>query len=249
MKGVVTEPNRSLDFSKSHHFVLGYQHRFPFGINAKLEGYYQYLFDIPVQTTPSAYSILNFGADFVSVIPSNLSSDGTGENYGVELTVEKYLDKGFYFMVTSSLYESFYTASNDETYNTAFNGNYTFNALAGYEFRFADDKLALTVDGNFTMNGGRRYTPVLLEESILAGEEVRDASQIFGAKYDDYIRGDIRVAIKVIGQKVTQEWAIDVQNFTNRRNIFYQEYSPSSESIKTTYQTGILPIGQYRIYF
>lgn len=247
--GMISEPNRSLDFSKSHHLVLGYQHQFPFGINAKVEGYYQYLFDIPVQDTPSAYSILNFGADFVSIIPSNLSSDGTGENYGAELTLEKYLDKGFYFMVTSSIYESFYTASNDETYNTAFNGNYTFNALAGYEFRFSDGKTALTIDANFTLNGGRRYTPILLEESIIAGEEVRDASRIFDAKYDYYMRGDLRVAIKVIGKKVTQEWAVDMQNFTNRRNIFFQEYSPSTESIKTTYQTGFLPIGQYRIYF
>ena len=247
--GVVTEPNRGLDFSKSHHLVLGYQHRFPFGINAKLEAYYQYLFDIPVQNTPSAYSILNFGADFVSVIPSNLASDGTGENYGVELTVEKFLDKGFYFMVTGSLYQSFYTASNDETYNTAFNGNYTFNALVGYEFRFANGKNALTLDGNFTLNGGRRYTPILLEESIMAGQEVRDMDLVFDATYSDYIRGDFRIAFKVIGKKVTQEWAMDIQNFTNRRNIFFQEYSPASESIRTTFQTGLLPIGQYRIYF
>lgn len=247
--GVVTEPNRGLDLSKSHHAVVGYQHRFPFGINAKLEAYYQYLFDIPVQDISSAYSILNFGADFVSFIPSNLVSDGTGENYGVELTLEKYLDKGFYFMVTGSLYESFYTASNNETYNTAFNGNYTFNALLGYEFRFAEDKFALTLDGNFTLNGGRRYTPILLEESILAGEEIRDMTRVFESTYTDYIRGDFRIAFKAIGKKVTQEWALDMQNFTNRRNIFFQEYSPSSEAIRTTFQTGFLPIGQYRIYF
>tara|TARA_B110000037_G_scaffold223139_1_gene302731 strand:- start:89827 stop:90828 length:1002 start_codon:yes stop_codon:yes gene_type:complete len=109
--GIVSQPNEKLDFSKSHHLVLGYEHRFPFGITAKLLAYYQYLYDIPVQNTTSAYSILNFGADYVSIIPSNLESSGTGENYGAELTIEKFLDKGFYFLITTSIYESFYTPS------------------------------------------------------------------------------------------------------------------------------------------
>ncbi|MFT5823252.1 MAG: hypothetical protein ACI8ZM_004513 [Crocinitomix sp.] len=247
--GIVSQPNENLDFSKSHHFVLGYEHRFPYGITAKLETYYQYLFDIPVQNVSSSYSILNFGADYLTIIPSNLESTGTGENYGAELTLEKFLDKGFYFLVTASVYESFYSSSDGEKYNTAFNGNFTTNALAGYEIRFGGGKSALTFDANFTMNGGRRYTPILLEESILAGQEVRDLNNVFNSQYDKYLRFDFRIAFKTIGEKVTQEWAVDMQNVTNRRNVFYNQYSPTSEIVRTTYQTGFLPIGQYRIYF
>lgn len=247
--GILTTPNRDLDFSKSHHLIIGYQRKFAHGIQAKLEAYYQYLFDIPIQIQSSAYSILNFGADYVGFIPSDLKSEGTGENYGVELTLEKYLDKGFYFLITSSLYQSFYTASDGKRYNTAFNGDFTSNALLGYEFRFADGKFALTLDGKFMINGGRRYTPILLEESIAAGEEVKDINRILEAKYANYVRGDFRIGFKMIGEKVTQEWALDMQNITNRRNIFYQEYSNASQRIQTIYQTGFLPIGQYRIYF
>lgn len=247
--GVVKQPNQNLGFTKSHHFVLGYQHRFAFGINAKVETYYQYLFDVPVQTSSSAYSILNYGADFVSFVPSNLQSTGTGENYGLEITLEKYLDKGFYFLLTSSLYQSFYTASNGEKYNSAFNGNFTSNALLGYEIRFNGGKAALTLDGKVMINGGRRYTPILIEESIAAGTEVRDANNVYGSQYANYARADFRIAFKIIGERVTQEWAVDMQNITNKRNIFYTQYSSASESISTTYQTGFLPIGQYRIYF
>ena len=247
--GIVSQPNEKLDFSKSHHLVLGYEHRFPFGITTKLVAYYQYLYDIPVQNTTSAYSILNFGADYVSIIPSNLESSGTGENYGAELTIEKFLDKGFYFLITTSIYESFYTPSDGKKYNTAFNGNYTANGLVGYEVRFGGGKSALTFDLNLTLNGGRRYTPILLDESILAGEEVKDFDNVYGSQYDKYMRADFRIAFKTIGEKVTQEWAIDIQNVTNRRNVFYTQYSPASEVVRTTYQTGFLPIGQYRIYF
>jgi hypothetical protein len=245
----LVQPSKDLSFTKSHHFVLGYQRRFKHKINAKVEGYYQYLYDVPVQVQSSSYSILNFGADFTSIIPADLESEGEGTNYGVELTLEKFLDKGFYFLVTSSLYESFYTASNGKKYNTAFNGNFTFNALAGYEFRFGNGKNSITVDGKFTLNGGKKYTPILLEESILANQEVRDNENAFSARYPNYVRGDIRLAFKTVGEKVTQEWAIDMQNFTNRQNIFYQAYNVESQGIKITYQTGFLPIGQYRIYF
>lgn len=247
--GVTTQTNQNLDFSKSHHLILGYEHRFKHGITAKTEAYYQYLYDVPIQKSISAYSILNFGADFTSTLPANLQSEGTGENYGIELTLEKFLDKGFYFLVTASLYESFYTASDGEKYNTAFNGNFTFNSLVGYEIRFNKGKSALTFDGNFTLNGGRRYTPILLDASIAAGQEIRDANNVFNRRYDNYMRGDFRIAFKIIGEKVTQEWAVDMQNITNRRNIFYTQYSAATESIQTTYQTGFLPIGQYRIYF
>lgn len=247
--GVVLQTNQNLDFSKSHHVVLGYQHRFPFGINAKFEAYYQYLFNVPVQKTESAFSVLNFGADFVTFLPGNLKSTGTGENYGAELTIEKYLDKGFYFLLTTSLYESFYTGSNGLRYNTAFNGKFTSNALVGYEIRFLNGKAALTLDGKFTINGGRRYTPILIEESIAAGEEIRDPNAVFANQYANYVRADFRIAFKIIGNKVTQEWAVDMQNITNRRNIFYTQYSAASQAVLTTYQTGFLPIGQYRIYF
>ena len=78
---------------------------------------------------------------------------------------------------------------------------------------------------------------------------MRDQNNIYGSQYANYSRADFRIAFKIIGDRVTQEWAVDMQNITNRRNIFYTQYSPASQAVLTTYQTGFLPIGQYRIYF
>ena len=168
------------------------------------------------------------------------------------MTLEKNLDKGFYFLITGSLYQSFYTGSNGKEYNTAFNGNYTFNTLAGYEHKFKASKkhqASITIDLKFTRNGGKRYTPILLEESIAANREIRDFNKAFTLKQPDYIKGDLRVGFKMVGEKVTQEWALDLQNITDRQNVFLQQYSQNTQSIVTTYQTGRLPIGLYRIYF
>lgn len=247
-----TTPNKDLGFIKSHHAVVSYVHSFNFGVQAKVEAYYQYLYDVPVEQDSTTFSILNFGADFNTALPDYLVSNGKGRNYGAELTVEKFLDKGFYFLVTTSVYQSFYTASNGEEYNTAFNGNFTFNSLVGYELRFKGNekrKSSLTFDAKFTMNGGKRYTEILFPESQLYGVEVRDWTNAFEKQYPNYTRGDFRIAFKMVGKKITQEWALDIQNITNYRNIFLQQYSPNSGKIETTYQTGFLPIGQYRIYF
>ena len=252
VNGEIVRPNENIEFSKSHHLVLGYSHGFKHGISLKSELYYQKLYSIPVSQDSNTYSIANYGSSFTESFPTYLTNNGEGNNYGIDLTVEKFLDKGLYFLVTSSLYQSFYTPSDGEEYNTAFNGNYTFNTLVGYEFKFKKGKKfqsSLTVDLKFTRNGGKRYTPILLEESIAIDKEVRDFDNAFTLKYDDYMKGDIRIGFKLVGKKVTQEWALDMQNFTNQKNVFLQQYDNNKKAITTTYQTGRLPIGLYRIYF
>lgn len=252
--GVITtiQPAKDLDFSKSHHLVLGYTHNFKKGISFKTELYYQQLYDIAVSKEIDTYSTSNFGADFTSTFPAYLTNNGKGNNYGADFTIEKFLDKGFYFLISSSIYQSFYTASNGKEYNTAFNGNYTFNALSGYEYKFKQGKKfqsSITIDLKFTRNGGKRYTPILLEQSIAANQEVRDFSRAYKGRYEDYMKGDLSIHFKMVGKKVTQEWGVMLQNFTNNQNVFLRQYDNNKKEITTTYQTGLLPIGQYKIYF
>jgi len=252
INGEMIKPNQDVKFSKSHHAVIGYQRSFRFGISAKLEAYYQYLFDIPIDDDSSQFSMANFGGDFNTALPINMVNEGTGRNYGAELTLEKYLDKGFYFLITTSLYQSKYTPSDGVEYNTSFNGNFTYNTLIGYELKFRPGKrkqCSMTFDVKYTLNGGKRYTEILLTESQFFNTEIRDWQNTNAMRYPNYQRGDIRIAFKMVGKKVTQEWAADIQNITNYKNIFWTQYNVYSGQIETTYQTGFLPIAQYRIYF
>ncbi|MDX2362687.1 MAG: TonB-dependent receptor [Crocinitomicaceae bacterium] len=254
------QSNNSIGFTKSHHGVIGYSTYFKHGIHLKFEGYGQYIHNAPVEIKTSAYSMLNYGADFYTVIPDSMSNAGTGTNYGLEITLEKRMEKGFYFMFNGSLFESRYKGSDGVERNTGFNGNYTTNLLGGYEFRFNENKglnkrgkakpiIALAADVKFVMNGGGRYTPLLLQESGIAGEEVRDLTRINEAQYPVYYKLNVRISFKFIMKKTTQELAFDIQNVTNRRNVFYQAYEAETNSIRTTYQTGLLPLVQFRVYF
>jgi hypothetical protein len=90
---------------------------------------------------------------------------GNGRNYGVELSVEKYLDNHFYFMFSNSLYQSKDTAADGVERNTKFNGNYVSNLVAGKEFVFADGRRTLGVNLKTVYAGGYRTTPIDLEQS------------------------------------------------------------------------------------
>ena len=251
--GSLRTPNKELGFTRSAHAIVGYQKGFKNGIRLKFEGYGQYLTNVPVEFQPSSYSLLNFGASFVTGTPDSLTNGGLGYNYGFEMTLEKSLKNGFYFLISASLFESKYQGSDNIWRNTAFNGNHTLNVLGGYEFRFGKDngkfKTALTIDAKFTWNGGARYTEILIPESQAAGGQVLNVNSAFERTYADYLKGNLRIGFKLIGKNTTQEWGVDFQNITNRDNIFYQEYNAYAGQVRTIYQNGFLPIIQYRITF
>ncbi|MFN5629565.1 MAG: hypothetical protein ACK48W_09800, partial [Bacteroidota bacterium] len=58
----------------------------------------------------------------------------------------------------------------------------------------------------------------------------------------DYFRTDFKITYKKEFKRSTLETGIDIQNITNRQNIFQQGYNQITNSIATQYQTGLLPI-------
>ena len=252
--GTKVIPNKNLEMIQSQHFVAGYDRNIGKHSRIKTEAYYQILSNVPVDVKTNTYSVLNYGANFDLSFPDTLVNKGTGTNYGVEITLERFLNRGFYYLMTTSLYQSTYKGSDGVERNTVFNGNYTFNALIGKEFFFKPkegkvSKSSLLIDLKGTLNGGQRYVPIDLEASQAIGQTVYDYSHAFANRYPDYLRMDFKIGFKKNGDKTTQEWSINIQNLTNRKNVFTEGYSDASKSIVTRYQTGLLPIGQYKIWF
>jgi len=247
-------PNDSIDFIKAHHIVLGYDRQITAHMRLKAEVYYQQLFDVLIDKDSSSFSVLNAGS-FTFGSPDYLVNNGTGRNYGAELTLEQFLNKGMYFLVTGSLYKSEYTGSDAIIRQSAFSGNYVANIVGGKEFSLFPSKTSqktkksIVFDTKFTVAGGQRYTPIDLEQSMINNETAYDWDQAFAEQFDDYKRLDIRAAYKMDGKFATQEWAIDIQNITNRKNPLYQRYNPIEGEINTVYQLGLFIVPQYRIIF
>lgn len=248
-------PNQDLGMTKSHHFVVSHAFRWKQLWSFKSEAYFQNLYNVPVDVVSNSYSLLNFGANFELGFPDALVNNGTGENYGVEFTLERHMQEGVYLLSTLSLYRSLFTGSNGVTHGTAFNGNYTFNLLGGKEFditlskRKTNRKMNFIIDGRLTLNGGQRHTPIDETASVQQQQIVFQSDRTNTLQYPAYFRTDLRVALKISYPKFTQEWAIDFRNLTNHANVFTKEFNLSSGEYDVTYQIGFLPIGQWRIYF
>ncbi len=243
--------NKNLDFTKSHHFVLGYNIQ-PFNDwRVKAETYYQFIYNVPVNTFSSSYSMLNTGSTFKTDLEDSLVNNGTGKNYGVELTIEKFYSKGYYTLFTSSLYSSKYTGSDGIERNTAFNGKYVFNLLAGKEWKVGSAKRnKLSADIKFTNAGGRAYTPIDLTASNAIGRE-QLSTDAYSSFYNNYYRIDLKAGFSLNSskRKVSQTISLDLQNVTNHKNVFSQTYDDRSQTISTTYQLGFFPNVVYKLQF
>jgi len=255
--GSAINPNKNLDFSKAHHFVLGYDKILGDKIRLKTEVYYQNLFNIPVDIQKTSYSLLNQGANFGVNFPDSLQNTGTGYNIGGEITLEKFFSKGYYYLLTVSVYNSKYKGNDGIERNSAFNGNYLVNVLGGKEFKLGKKnaegsrsmKNLITVDFRTTVNGGQWYTPVNEPISQLVGEQVLNDSRAYTLQYPAYFRIDLKIGFKHNGKKTTQQWSVDLRNVCNQQNVFTRKYDVATNSYRTTYQTGFLPVAQYRIEF
>ncbi|HQU59282.1 MAG TPA: TonB-dependent receptor, partial [Saprospiraceae bacterium] len=250
--GVYERTNKELGFTRSNQFVLGYDWRVSQDWRAKAEAYYQAIDKAPVESFPSSFSLLNAGADFVFPEAGSLANEGTGANYGLELTVEKFFSKGYYGLLTASVFDSKYEGSDGIERNTAFNNGYVVNLLAGKEFKIGKDKRnALTFDMKATRAGGRYYTPVDLEASKIAGQEVLQDDLAFSERHDPYFRLDVKFGFQLNSKhrRLSQQFFIDLQNVTNHDNIFARRYNEVANEVNNVYQSGFFPDLLYRVQF
>lgn len=244
--------NANLGFTRSQHFVVGYDFKPAVNWRIKAEAYYQYLNNVPVDSRPTSFSILNTGADFIFPEKGSLVNEGTGQNLGVELTAEKFFSQGYYGLVTVSVFDSKYKGSDEVERSTAFDGGYVVNVLAGKEFKLGQTgRRFLTFDTKFTTAGGRPYTPVNLEASRAANREVLDETQAFSQRLDDYLRWDVKVGVRVNSakRKLSQTFYLDFQNVTNHENIFAMRYNKVRGEVGRINQIGFFPDVMYKIEF
>ena len=246
--GTIGQPNRDLDLTRAFHTVFGYNIFFRRDIYLKTELYYQYLYNVPViDSTDSRVSILNYSSGYF-VEP--LSNGGTGRNYGLELTLEKYFTDHYYFLFTGSLFDSRYVPGDGKTYNTLYNGNYIFNILGGKDFPVGRNKQDLiSINGRFMWKGGNRITPILLEESREEGRTVYDTEKWMEDRVKDFLRLDAGVSYR--RNKRSYSWILsaDIQNVTDRKNIFQNYYNEETGEIEHFYLQGFLPILNFRLEF
>ena len=243
--GDLAEVNRELDFSRSRHFVASYQYKLSTSWLLKAEAYYQQLFHIPVGIEPdSRFSTLNILDDFIS---DSLANTGKGRNYGLELSLERYLRNQFYFLFSQSLYQSKYTAQDAVERNTRFNGHFISTLVLGRDFVSKGGARTWGVHLKTIYAGGQRRTPIDVEQSRIKGYAVFDEDRSFSIQNPAYFRSDLRLSIKWNRRHHSSTLSLDIQNLSNRLNVYNQWYDEDKAEVVTSYQTGLIPVLNWKI--
>lgn len=240
--------NKELSPTRALHAVLGYDLLLGERLRFKAETYYQHLYDAPVERQPSTFSMLNFGADFGFPDKPNLFNEGRGRNYGVELTLEKFLHNGFYFLFTQSLFDSKYQGSDKIWRNTAFNSQYVSNFLIGREWTVKPG-FSVGADSKVSLAGGQWYTPFDQQGTIAAGYVKYQEDKAYSMRNDMYFRWDLKFSFTWELGKTTQKFFIDLQNLTARKNIYTRTINVETGKITDVNQIGLFPNVNYQFTF
>lgn len=246
-----TYPNKDLGLLKAFHVVAGYQRALGAGIRFKTEAYYQYLYNIPVEKRlNSEFSLINAFEIFSLLGTGQLVSEGTGQNYGIDMSIEKPFANNYYVMATGSLFKSTYKNYAGEEYSTTFDRGYQLNILGGKEFKVSrDGRKILGLNGKLLFSGGMRESPIDLAASRKANEVVLVPKQYYTKQVPAYFRSDIGIYYKINRQRATHSIQLEIQNVTNRENYYYSYYDEDAGDIKRVNQLGIFPNIAYRIDF
>lgn len=247
-KGTGETTNKKLGFTKSHHLMLTYDYKIGDDMHLKIEPYVQFLYDVPVMAD-SSYSVLN-RRDFWVEDP--LVNKGKGRNYGVDVTFEKYLTKGLYYMVTASLFNSRYCGGDGVWHSTRYNRKYIINGLIGKEWMLGRNKQnVLGVNLKLTLQGGERYSPIDEEATMKdPDKEVQyDETRAFSKQLSPMFLTNFSISYKMNKRKVSHEFAIQGVNITGYKEFYGHVYNTKKNIIEPYRGKTVLTNVSYKLHF
>jgi len=238
--------NKNLDFSKSHHLALIYEWTLAAHLILKVEPYFQYLYDIPVEES-SRRSLINH-RDFYMMIP--LVNGGKGKNYGIDVTLEHRRFNNYYYLITASLFDSRATGNDGVWQNTRLNRNYIFNALGGKEWIMGkQSQNILSVSIRCTFQGGERYIPVDADKSRISRSIVYDYSRAYRVQMPSEFITHLTAVYKINRIRTAHEISVKIINAAGLKEFDKYCYNYRTNKSEMYLKSGVLPNIGYSISF
>jgi hypothetical protein len=243
--GNIEYPNINLGLSQALHFVAGYDWQIKDNMRLKIEPYYQYLYNIPGKPG-SSYSLINFTQDWT--FRDSLANNSKGRNYGIDFTLERFLNDGYYYLITTSIFKSKYSGDDGIWRSTKFDKGYVANILFGKEFNLRNNKL-LGLNGRFSYIGGDRISPVLMAESIQDKTVYYDETKAFEIQTPATKYLDLTLTYRINKPGHSSVWALQIKNVLGARNYEGYSYFYKTRTVENKDYIVILPFLSYKIEF
>ena len=226
----VVRPNFNAPFLQANHYIFSYTYVSPKLIKFNAELYYQQLAKVPVRADDigDGYWMLNNQGEFPDF---NTLSEGKGENYGVDLALEKFFSNKMYFLLTGSFFESNTISKEGLKSPSKFSTKWVSTFTLGREVEFKKGG-ALQFGGRLMYNGGYRYTPYDPILSGAAGRYIPLVDSFWSSQVGPYSRVDARIAYRYNKKRYSGSISLDIQNLTNRKSPNRVAYNAGTNELE-----------------
>jgi hypothetical protein len=222
----VFNPNKSLPYVRSTHFVFGGEFKPNSSLLISVESFLKLYDNFPVSESQGT-SLANLGASFDLFGNERVLGKGLGRAYGAELLLQKFFTGSWYGIFSYTFFVSEYTGIDLTTRKTsnnyirsAWDQRHIVSITGGY--RFGKNK-SWEISARVRASGGSPFTPVNTDSSIqvypLTGEPVLDWNRLNQSTTDIFYQADLRVDKRYFFKKWSLNVYLDIQNVTGNENF------------------------------
>jgi len=213
----------------------------------RIEPFYQRLFDVPV-IDGTSFSMSNLEMDWF--FNDSLCNRGNGTNYGLDITMERFLHNGYYYLTTLSLFDSKYTGGDGIERNARFNKNYVANFLFGKEWKTGrTGSNSLGINWKFSVLGGDRISRVDHSASIAARDVVYNEDEAFSDRKPTVYYLDFTASWQRNKPRYSSTWSFQFVNLLFQKEFYGHRYNFRTNAIEELKEIVMIPNISYRIDF
>ncbi len=249
--------NLNLPIPKAKHIVIGIELRPSNYWRMWVEAYAQKQYDnfianavYNATATPNFASTINSLNEEGSNLTTKYKTGGLGKSKGLEITIERFLNKGIYFINTISLNQSRTNALDGKWHIGRFNLPFAYNIIYGKEWKVGKNKNnLLNINGRISINSGIRNLRVNLPESIKAKTYRPDYANLYNKPLGTYKKVDFKISYTKNKPKTASTFSLDISNLTNAKNPLEETFDIKNNTILTYYQLPLIPLFNYQFQF
>lgn len=212
--------NKDVDYTRSDHYVLGFERIIGPASNVSVEGFYKRYEDYPVSVQDQV-SLANKGADFNVLGNEEVKSVGKGRSYGLEFLFQQKLSHRFYGIFSYTFFYSEFTGFDRSKYlPSVWDSRHLVSFTGGYKLNKNWE-----ISARYRFAGETPIVPTNIEETTVRYPDiVLDYSRLGEQKLGVFSQLDVRIDKKWNFKKLSLDLFLEIQNMLMRESPQAPEY-------------------------
>ena len=233
---IANETSNKLKSVNAYQHSLSLEHMITPSTKLSISAYQKEYTNSPILPNATFHNDPTFLFDELRMY-NGIVSSGTALSDGLEVLIQKKKAENFYGLVGGSIYNATFTDYNGIKRNRNHNYRYIFNIVGGYRPN-TDWEISI----RWSYFGGRPYTPINLDASLTADEQILYLDEFNEDRTPDYHSLFIHYEKRYNFQRSNLVLFFEVWNTYNRENIETYFYSRVNENIGKTVYFSTIPV-------